>query len=265
VGRPREKRAEIERAVVRVVAEKGLQGTTVQDIAAAAGVSQGLMYRYWSGRDELAGDVFRMHLLRVLARVGWSATSRSKTHRERLRWMVAEFLRFADEEPETLRFLLFTQHELSSAVPVEEGVHSFLVTVIRAGIATEEFQVRNADLAVQMAIGLVTQPVVGQQYGRLKGAMVDHLHEILAALERALGCKTALAEDGTDRSTGGATALSAGPRSESEDSAVRPAGAASRRGRPGADRPAGAAEVEDGGCAGGPGTAPGNPSAAERW
>ena len=51
MARPIQKRENIERGVVQVVAEKGLGATTIQDIASAVGVSPGLLYRYWKNRD----------------------------------------------------------------------------------------------------------------------------------------------------------------------------------------------------------------------
>lgn len=185
MARPIEKKSAIERGVVTVVAAKGLQGTTIQDIAVASDVSPGLLYRYWKNRDDLACDVYQQQLLDLLdqlAAVGQKATS----HLQQLRDVVIEFLAFADREPERLKFLLFTQHDLASRVPDDHSVRHFLDRIIRPAIEDGRFRPLHPDLAVQMAIGLILQPTVGCMYGHLQPPVSRYGPEILAALERLL-------------------------------------------------------------------------------
>ncbi len=48
-----ERRLQILDAALEVFAEKSYRGTSIKDIAAAAGMSQGLMYHYFTGKEEL--------------------------------------------------------------------------------------------------------------------------------------------------------------------------------------------------------------------
>ena len=50
---PDERRRQIVEAVNRVVAEYGVEGATVSHIAAAAGVSEGTLYVYFTSREEM--------------------------------------------------------------------------------------------------------------------------------------------------------------------------------------------------------------------
>ncbi|MDF1502229.1 TetR/AcrR family transcriptional regulator [Roseisolibacter sp. H3M3-2] len=54
-----ESRDRIERAALRVFAERGLEAATVREIAREAGVSQGLLYNYYPGKQELLAALFR--------------------------------------------------------------------------------------------------------------------------------------------------------------------------------------------------------------
>ncbi len=63
------------RAATRLFAERGYEGTSVQEVVAAAGVTKGAMYHYFGSKDDLLyeiyGRVLRMqteHLVRIASR-----------------------------------------------------------------------------------------------------------------------------------------------------------------------------------------------------
>lgn len=183
MARPVEKREHIERGVVEVVARKGLRGTTIQDIADEAGVSPGLLYRYWKNRDDLAGEVYHTHYLTLLERL-FALAARESDLRGKLSVMIHGFLEFADEQPTVLKFLLLSQHDLHKSVPTEMGIRTFLLDLIQAGVASRHLRPMDPNLATQLLLGIVLQPVVGALYGHLSPPLVDHHEAIVGALER---------------------------------------------------------------------------------
>jgi AcrR family transcriptional regulator len=62
-----EKRRAILRAAIRVFAEKGYHACRVQDVASEAGVAYGLVYHYFSSKEELLETIFRGTWRRLLA------------------------------------------------------------------------------------------------------------------------------------------------------------------------------------------------------
>ena len=183
MARPIEKRENIEKGVVEVIAHKGLRGTTIQDIALTAGVSPGLLYRYWKNRDDLAAEVYREHyqtLIERLARIAAQGTG----FWERISAIIRGFLEFADENPTVLKFLLLSQHDLQQAVPAEKGIKGFLQGMIQSAMATGDIRTLDHNLALQFILGIVLQPVVGALYGDLPQPLVQHHAAIVSALER---------------------------------------------------------------------------------
>jgi AcrR family transcriptional regulator len=63
IGRPRDPRrdAAIREAALSLIADVGYERTTVDAIAAAAGVSKPTIYRRWPGKHELVADALRLH------------------------------------------------------------------------------------------------------------------------------------------------------------------------------------------------------------
>ncbi|MFD6953428.1 TetR family transcriptional regulator [Nocardiopsis sp. TSRI0078] len=64
-------------AATRLFAERGYEGTSVQEVVAAAGVTKGAMYHYFGSKDDLLYEVYarvlRMqteHLVRIASRDG---------------------------------------------------------------------------------------------------------------------------------------------------------------------------------------------------
>lgn len=185
MARPIEKRGNIERGVVEVVARKGLHATTIQDIALAAEVSPGLLYRYWENRDDLAGMVYQQHYNALADRLFACATAATSTW-ERIDAVVQEFLRFADSSPVILKFLLLSQHDLLQNIPSQRGVRKLVGMLIEEGQKAGAIRGFDSELAMQFFLGVVLQPVVGFVYGTLSGPMESRRNEILEALRRVL-------------------------------------------------------------------------------
>lgn len=192
MARPIEKRAQIEQGVLEVVAEKGLHATTIQDIARAANVSPGLLYRYWENRDDLAADVYLQHYTALIARLGAAATQESEPWAA-LGAALRAFLSFADEQPIVLKYIILSQHDLHAQVPEEQGIHRFARGLIKQGV--EAGMLRDdidPDLAAELALGVVTQPTIGVIYGQLRPPVSRYGDEILASLKRLFAVREAV-------------------------------------------------------------------------
>lgn len=191
MARPIQKRADIETAVVEVVGRKGLHATTIQDIAVAADVSPGLLYRYWKNRDEVAEEVYRRLYTELVMDLVQRGGRESDPWRQ-LCLVIAGFLDYADRNPVELRFLLLAQHDLGRSVSPEVGIRGHLETMLERALSSRR---PRADvpiaLSVQLALGIVLQPVVGVLYGDLAGPPSQYAGQIQAALARVLEIDTA--------------------------------------------------------------------------
>jgi AcrR family transcriptional regulator len=95
-------RKRILEAASSVFAKKGL-GATISDIAAEAGVSQGLAYRYFSSKEAIFHTLLRQ-LLQAGEADKFSQDS-GKPPRELLEHFVSETIRLRREHPEFYRFV----------------------------------------------------------------------------------------------------------------------------------------------------------------
>jgi TetR/AcrR family transcriptional regulator, fatty acid metabolism regulator protein len=103
--RQEEKRRQILEAAIRVFARGGFHTSRVGDIAEEAGVAHGLLYHYFSSKDELLETIFRESWDGLLDAI--RAVSESDADgREQLRQVAAILLRSWRRDPDLVRVLV---------------------------------------------------------------------------------------------------------------------------------------------------------------
>lgn len=184
--RPPNAKPLIEDAALRLFVEKGVDGTSIRDVAAAAGVSEGALYRHYDSKDALVWALFAGSFTAFARRLDALQAAASGT-RAKLAAMIGGVCAFHDAEPLVFRFLLFVQHrQLEKVTPDMPNPIDAIRDVVRAGIAAGDIPEIDPELATAMAIGLVLQPATFAAYGRLAGPLLPHADRIAAAAWRAL-------------------------------------------------------------------------------
>ncbi|MFI6390189.1 TetR/AcrR family transcriptional regulator [Nonomuraea sp. NPDC050547] len=91
-----ERRRQVVEATLRVMAARGVEGPTMAEVAAEAGVSVGLVQRYFPTKDEMLLLTFEFLGARLMVRIktAWQA---GHSVRERLRRCLLELLPLDDE------------------------------------------------------------------------------------------------------------------------------------------------------------------------
>jgi TetR/AcrR family transcriptional regulator, fatty acid metabolism regulator protein len=137
-----DRRRQILGAAVKVFAAKGFHAARVGDVAEEAGVAYGLVYHYFSSKDELLETIFRSTWTDMLARVreveasGVSAT-------EAVRQVTALLLRTWRRDPDLVRVLVRevtrSQHVQQEIKEIAEAMEA-LENIVRRGQETGEFR-----------------------------------------------------------------------------------------------------------------------------
>lgn len=112
-GRPLvdDKRRIILDAAVRVFAERGFHGTTVPEVAEAAGVGTGTLYRYFEHKEALVNEVYRDAKQRLRSALLDRAPELDVTKPEAwFRELWRRLGAFARAEPDAFRFLEMQDH-----------------------------------------------------------------------------------------------------------------------------------------------------------
>jgi len=164
-------RAKVERAAIDLFAARGVDGVTIGEVAARAGVSQGALYRHYPSKEDLAWNLFATAYLRTGAELG-DIRRRERDFTTRIGAMVAHFCALYDRDPALFRFMLIAQHNLLPRIgpdqrtPVDE-VAETVADAVRAG----EVPSVNPLAGAAAILGVILQTAVFHIYGRLPGAL----------------------------------------------------------------------------------------------
>jgi AcrR family transcriptional regulator len=164
-------RAKVERAAVELFAAHGVEGVSIGEIAAAAGVSQGALYRHYRGKEDLAWTLFSTAYLRTGAELA-EIRERQRGFQARVGAMVEHFCALYDRDPALFRFMLVVQHNLLPRVrpgqrtPVDE-----VAETVRDAARAGEIAAVDPLAGAAAILGVILQTAVFHIYGRLDGAL----------------------------------------------------------------------------------------------
>ncbi|MCB2111918.1 MAG: helix-turn-helix domain-containing protein [Parvularculaceae bacterium] len=173
-------RERIEAAALALFVENGVDAATTREIAKAAGVSEGAIYRHFDSKDQLAAELyFRIHarlaaLIREAAKSGRAIADQTGA-------VIEAYCATADENFALFTFhLLYTHRFLPSPEDVDNPVAA-VEDIISAAMKRREIARGDAAFAAGLALGLVLQTALQIHYGRLKGPLSRYSDDLAAA------------------------------------------------------------------------------------
>lgn len=170
----------IDLAALGLFAEKGVDRTTINDIASSAGIAEGTIYRHYASKDELIWGLFSTNYADLAERLE-SLQERAPDLRGKLALMVATFCVLFERDPAMFSFLLLVQHGQLPRVPPESKTPVKVVyEVIARAMARGEIARQDPEVATAMVLGIVLQPATFKVYGRIDQpmtALAAHLAE----------------------------------------------------------------------------------------
>jgi AcrR family transcriptional regulator len=179
-----EKRRLILDAAVRVFARKGYHTCRVGDIAEEAGVAYGLLYHYFSSKDEVLETIFRETWSEMLEAISEVEASDAPA-REQIRLVTAIVLRTWRRDPDLVRVLV---REVTRSPNVQREVGEIanafaaLERIVAHGQADGELRAGlDARLAATIFYGALEEILTGWVLGQLPDGDDD-----VAEAERAV-------------------------------------------------------------------------------
>jgi len=147
------KRPVIVRVATSLFGEKGIDGTSMRDIADAAGVREAAIYRHFTGKEELARDIF-------MSWYGWHCTelqrivNGSGNTLDQLREIVGHEFSAATEHSEAFLYFCGNEARFVRDLPPEiTSVRRIFTAFIKAGQARGDVRLASPELLADMLSG----------------------------------------------------------------------------------------------------------------
>jgi AcrR family transcriptional regulator len=179
-------RALIARTALTLFVDKGIDGATIRDIAAVAGIAEGTLYRHYASKEALAWDLFSEPYI-AFARELQQVEAGQSTLRAKIDAMVRQFCAFFDRDPVLFSYLLLAQHgQLQKVTPEMPNPVEVVRAVMAGGMARDEIPPGDPNVAAALVLGIVLQVAVFRIYQRLTGSLASLAGDLVAACWRAV-------------------------------------------------------------------------------
>ena len=180
-------KGKIDATALKLFARQGIRETTIRDIAGAAKIAEGTMYRHYKSKDELAWELFHHHFTEIGRAMQEAQAGQTRT-RDKVEAMVRHFCEAYDRDADAFTYLFLTRHGHMLRLNLRDP-NAYLVfrRVIRAGIRNGEIPAQNVDVAVAMVMGVILQVIDTRLLGgRIKQNISALTDPIVAACLRVL-------------------------------------------------------------------------------
>lgn len=179
-------RERIDDVALALFAEKGVDQTTINDIASGAGIAEGTIYRHYASKNELIWGLFSKNYAALAERLQL-VQMRERGLRAKLSAMVRAFCNLFESDRALFSFLLLVQHGQLQRVPADMAspvkvVRDVLDTAMRRGEIAEQ----DPEVAAAIVFGIVLQPAVFKVYGRVDRPMTELAGRLAEAAWQAL-------------------------------------------------------------------------------
>lgn len=96
-------------SALKLFVKRGIDGTSIRDIAAAAGVAEGALYRHFKSKEDLAWYLFAKNLKEYTAQLLGRVLA-VRPAKERIRILVAESFSACEKNRTLFYFLILSEH-----------------------------------------------------------------------------------------------------------------------------------------------------------
>ena len=184
-------KAKIERAALVLFTERGVDGVSVKEVAAQAGISDGAMYRYYPSKYKLAHELM-LTIHNRLTELVRSIAGTDQSFDDKIKAIVTTYCALADDDWQLFSYHLMHLHhfpELFAPGQVERKIDSAAQTcaeILETAMTDGDIPTGNVELLASMVLGMVIQAAQAKAYQRLNGPLSIYVNEfersILAVL-----------------------------------------------------------------------------------
>lgn len=152
-GKSRTVLPKVMRAAVKLFVGKGIDGTTIKDIAAKSGVSEGALYRHFKSKEELAYHIFVVNVNEFSHELT-GLVNRERPGRDQIRAYIAAAFAAYESERDLFNYLILSEHrELDKFPSSFKHPGHVALDVVREGQKAGQFRPMDPYIASSLLVG----------------------------------------------------------------------------------------------------------------
>jgi AcrR family transcriptional regulator len=169
---------DVMRAALKLFVQKGIDGATIRDIAQAAGVAEGALYRHYKSKNDLAWDLFSSHLIRFTEELQQKVLTLPDAKTRVFKFVEESFAAY-ESDPELYTYLIVReQSELDKYAQTFEHPGTVVQKIISDGQATGEVRAGEPFILGSLFIGSIIRVAVVKMYGNLKEDLRTYSNDV---------------------------------------------------------------------------------------
>lgn len=169
-------KARLERAAVNLFARGGIDGTSTKDIATRAGLSEGLIYRHFRSKAELARSMMEAEHGRLAAMIR-SAEQMDGSLEDKVGQIVDDYCAAAEEDWALFTYYLLHYHRFSTMgetlALADDSPQKAAIDIVKAFQTSGDIPAGDTELRASMALGVVLQAATSKLYGHFAPNLTD--------------------------------------------------------------------------------------------
>ena len=169
------------KAAVKLFVEQGIDATSTKQIAEAADVAEGTIYRHFKSKDELAFTVFLTHLDAFSRELEKAAAPLPRT-REKLKAIIACYFNFFEAERTLFEYIVAFEHRELRNYPItlKQPLH-VVMDILEEGIKRKDIPDQDITLTAAYIIGMVHRVSVFRIYHRIQENLIHFIDRVADA------------------------------------------------------------------------------------
>lgn len=166
-------KARVERAALELFAREGVDGVSIKQVAGAAGISDGAMYRYYKSKDALAAALFETIHVRLFNLLE-AALTEADGFEDAVRRVVHVYCEAADDDPALFAYHLTHMQRFGvESHPERPDPVGLIAARLEAAMEAGDLPQGDPEIKAAAALGVVLQPTAHRMVGRFDKPMTE--------------------------------------------------------------------------------------------
>lgn len=177
----------IEASAMELFARHGFAGTTIKEIAQKSGVTEGALYRHYSGKEELALALFERELAAVRDQL-MAALAIEERPVGKLRAVIHYLYDSYRKEPWPLLFVILNFQNLQGGPALDDKAHIYdFIIDFTKNLFEPTGDRGDHEFRATLVTGLVVQPIIFHYYKKLPRHPLEYVDEVTRCCCRLIG------------------------------------------------------------------------------